>query len=441
MQPQAPPHPSDAFGQPRALLIAVQLPDAVESDVLASLDELENLVSGLGYRVTRRIIQKRAATSSSVLGSGKLDELSRAIKPSKEDEEVEDSAPEVDVAVVDQELSGGQARQLEKALGVAVLDRTNVILRVFEERARTREARLQVELARLNYEAPRLRDEAVSDARGGGGRGERGHTNVELGKQRLRERIAALTRELEAVERGRKRERARRRQTQRVALVGYTNAGKSSLMRALTSSAVLVEDKLFATLDTTVRSLQPERVPRILVSDTVGFMRALPHTLLASFRSTLDEANEADLLLNVVDASDPDIEDKLGVTRGVLTEIGAGSIPCRLVLNKIDRVAPDRRAELEDRFPGAVTTSAYDPASVAQLRDAIEAFFDARMSSAEFELPYAMGKALAELRANARVTSEHYTDTGITVTVQAPPDVLARLRRSYDAFERSSVPG
>jgi GTP-binding protein HflX len=170
-------------------------------------------------------------------------------------------------------------------------------------------------------------------------------------------------------------------------------------------------------------------------------MRALPHTLLASFRSTLDEANEADLLLNVVDASDPDIEDKLGVTRGVLTEIGAGSIPCRLVLNKIDRVAPDRRAELEDRFPGAVTTSAYDPASVAELRDAIEAFFDARMSSAEFELPYAMGKALAELRANARVTSEHYTDTGITVTVQAPPDVLARLRRSYDAFERSSVPG
>src|SRR5690606_14551591 len=237
--------------------------------------------------------------------------------------------------------------------------------------AKTREARLQVEIARLRYLAPRLRESAGGGDRVRGGVGGKGagESSLELDRRRIRDRIAELRRELDQIERGSRTRRARRSELPTVALVGYTNAGKSSLMRALTSTEVYVADKLFATLDTTVRRLVPPTEPPILVTDTVGFIKKLPHDLVASFRSTLDEAKDADLLLHVIDAADPAHADQLAVTREVLAEIGADSVETWLVLNKIDRVDDAGRAVLADRYPRALQLSAKRPADVAALRD------------------------------------------------------------------------
>jgi len=210
--------------------------------------------------------------------------------------------------------------------------------------------------------------------------------------------------------------------------VGYTNAGKSSLMRALTGSEVLVADKLFATLDTTVRALHPETVPRVLVSDTVGFIKKLPHDLVASFRSTLDEALEASLLLLVVDASDPTFRQQLEVTRQVLAEIGAHEVPSRLVLNKIDRVDPDGRAGLAVEFPDALQLSARDPADVARLHGHLVAWFDRGLVEAELFLPWARAALLGEVHASARVLEERHEGDGVHFRVKGRAAEVARLQ-------------
>ena len=215
-----------------------------------------------------------------------------------------------------------------------------------------------------------------------------------------------------------------------MALVGYTNAGKSSLMRALTGSQVLVEDKLFATLDTTVRILQPETRPRILVSDTVGFIKQLPHDLVASFRSTLAEALEASLLLFVVDASDPTYEAQLEVSRSVLREIGADAVPSRLVLNKLDRVDAAGRAALAEKHPDAILLSAHAPDDVSALRDTIIAFFETTMVEDVLVLPYAKQGLLGDIYENTRVLSEDYDETGRVLKVRSLPGVITRLRQS-----------
>ena len=261
--------------------------------------------------------------------------------------------------IVDHEISPSQARNLERATGAQVLDRTGVIVEIFHRHAHSREARLQVEIARLKYVAPRLRESwrAASGSRGSGA----GESDLELDRRKIRDRLAELKEQLEDIQRDNDQRRYARRDQLRVALVGYTNAGKSSLMRALTGSEVLVADKLFATLDTTVRALHPETKPRVLVSDTVGFIKKLPHDLVASFRSTLDEALEASLLLFVVDASDPTYESQLEVSREVLREIGAEVVPSRLLLNKIDRVSEADRAALRAKHPDAILLSAKSP--------------------------------------------------------------------------------
>jgi GTP-binding protein HflX len=239
--------------------------------------------------------------------------------------------------------------------------------------------------------------------------------------------------QLEAIQRDSDQRRSARRDQLRVALVGYTNAGKSSLMRALTGSQVLVEDKLFATLDTTVRILQPETRPRVLVSDTVGFIKQLPHDLVASFRSTLAEALEASLLLFVVDASDPTYEAQLEVSRGVLREIGADAVPSRLVLNKMDRIDPQRRAALLELHPDAIMLSAYHPADVSALRDTIIAFFEAAMVNDVLVLPYAQQGLIGEVYESVRVVSETYDESGRVLNVRGLPGAITRLRRSMGA--------
>jgi GTP-binding protein HflX len=213
-----------------------------------------------------------------------------------------------------------------------------------------------------------------------------------------------------------------------VALVGYTNAGKSSWMRALTGSGVLVRDELFATLDTTVRALHPETVPRILVSDTVGFIKKLPHDLVASFRSTLDEAREADLVVHLVDASDPGFRAQVEVTREVLAEIGAADSPRLVVLNKIDRVDADARERLALEWPEALLLSVRDPADVAALRERIVAFFERDMVEDEVFVPYAKQRVVGEAHSACRVLSERHGETGTHLRVRARPEVLERLR-------------
>jgi GTP-binding protein HflX len=443
----------------RAVLVGIQTPDITDVAHAASLEELARLVKTLGYEVAGSVSQKRDGTGSALLlGSGKLAELAALTggtgdagpvvsrpktkarqrfetgtgsdKPSSPDPDA-DAPPRPGVVIVDHELSPSQIRNLERATGAEVFDRTGVIVEIFHRHANTREARLQVEMARLKYVAPRLRESAT----GGGrqqGRGA-GESDLSLDRRKIRDRISELTEQLAAVQRDGDERRGGRRDQLRVALVGYTNAGKSSLMRALTGSQVLVEDKLFATLDTTVRVLQPETRPRILVSDTVGFIKQLPHDLVASFRSTLAEALEASLLLFVVDASDPTYEAQLAVTRDVLHEIGADIVPNRLVLNKLDRVDDAARAALREKHPDAIMLSAHAPDDVAALHDTIVAFFEAAMVEDTLVLPYRKQSLIGDIHDSVRILSEDHDETGTIMKVRGRPGAIARLQRSLAA--------
>jgi len=457
---------STAKERPRAVVLGVQLPGVTEAEHESSLRELERLAKTLGLDVVGRVTQKRSQLApGAVLGEGKLHELAAftggtGVVPSgapakrrrgSEDEgpaeeeaqsaeaeagEAETEAapaagaakPRANVVLVDHEISPSQARNLERATGAEVLDRTAVILAIFQRHARSREARLQVEIARLGYLAPRLRESGGRDRQGGGigGRGA-GESTIELDRRKLRDRVAELRQELASIEHEAGVRRKRRAEANTVALVGYTNAGKSRLMRALTGSGVHVADQLFATLDTTVRALQPETTPRILVSDTVGFIKKLPHDLVASFRSTLDEAREADLLLHVVDASDPAFPAQIEVTRAVLAELGATEAPRLLLLNKADRLDAERRAELAVAWPDALLLSALDPADIDVLRERIRGFFERDMVEAELEIPWSEHKRVAEIHAACRVLSEQHGEQGTRLRVRAPAHVLARL--------------
>jgi len=333
------------------------------------------------------------------------------------------------VVVVDHELTPRMQRNLERATGAEVLDRTHVIVEIFHRHARSREARLQVEIARLSYVVPRLREAGAGKDRVRGGVGGKGagETALELDRRKVRDRIAELRRELAQIEREQATRRAGRSGQRRVALVGYTNAGKSSLMRALTGSGVYVADKLFATLDTTVRALRPETEPRILVSDTVGFIKKLPHELVASFRSTLDEALEASLLLYVVDASDPTFRDQLKVTREVLEEIGAGQVSSRILLNKRDRLDPAAAEALPREFPEAIMISAHDPDDVVRVRELIVSFFDGELRQADLFVPYSAHGLIRHVYEGATVLSERHTEEGTHLRVKAPVGTLRRL--------------
>ncbi|NPD68735.1 GTPase HflX [Lichenicola cladoniae] len=442
---------------PLAILVGIQTPDVDDVAHEASLEELGRLVKTLGYEVVGTMSQKAAGTgSASLLGSGKLAELAEltggtgvvstmapppkskararfegatgSFEPAEPDP---DAARKPEFVIVDHELSPSQIRNLERATGAQVLDRTGVIVEIFHRHANTREAKLQVEMARLKYVAPRMRESSSGGGRQqGAGAGE---SALALDRRKIRDRLSELKDQLEAVQRDSDQRRSARRDQLRVALVGYTNAGKSSLMRALTGSQVLVEDKLFATLDTTVRTLQPETRPRVLVSDTVGFIKQLPHDLVASFRSTLAEALEASLLLFVVDASDPTYEAQLEVSRSVLREIGADVVPSRLVLNKLDRVDEAGRAALIEKHPEAILLSAHAPEDVSALRDTIIAFFEAEMVDDVLVLPYAKQGMIGEIYESARVLSEEHDEIGRVLKVRGLPSAITRLRRSLAA--------
>jgi GTPase len=437
--------------RPRAVLVGVQLAGVTDAEQRSSLTELKRLCETLGFEVVGEVTQKRQGLgAATLLGEGKLAELAgwtggtgvvRKGPPGKRKatEETESSGrekpplgtgePRATVVVIDHDLSPRQLRHIEDATSAAaVLDRTGLIIEIFHRHASSRPARLQVEIARLTYVAPRLRETGGGERqRGGIGQRGAGESSIELDRRKIRDRISELKAELAAIDDESKTRRAKRQEALRVALVGYTNAGKSSLMRALTGSHVLVADKLFATLDTTVRALWPESRPRILVSDTVGFIKKLPHDLVASFRSTLDEALEASLLLQVVDAADPGFRAQMQVTREVLDEIGAGDVPWILVLNKIDKVAPAGREELSREFPAALLVSAKDPADVGRVRDAIIGTFEADMTEVDLVVPYDAGRAIGEIH-KLHVISESYEGDGVHYRLRAPGPALERLR-------------
>lgn len=450
---------------PRAVLVGVQLPGVSDAEHAASLTELSRLATTLGFTVIARISQKRSALApGAVLGAGKLRELAHwtggtGIVPSgvpahrvrarptadavpEDDDEASDEA--VDTAgdapdgvppeerathvLVDHDITPSQARNLERATGAEVLDRSMVILAIFQRHARSREARLQVEIARLAYMAPRLRETGGADRQGGGiGAKGAGESHLELDRRKVRDRIAQLRRELVAIEQDAATRRRRRGEQRTVAIVGYTNAGKSSLMRALTGTELLVADQLFATLDTTVRAL-PGTTPRILVSDTVGFIKKLPHDLVASFRSTLDEAREAALLLHVVDAADPDFPSQIAVTLQVLGEIDAADVPRLLVLNKADRLDAAARAALAGAYPDALLMSARVAEDVARLRERLIAFFERDMVEEELHIPYAQQQLVGDVHATCRVLAERFDETGRHLRLRTTPANLARLR-------------
>ena len=417
----------------RAIVVAVQLPSVSDVEFDASLVELRRLAKTLGHEVVGRFTQKRASFhSAAYLGSGKREEL-RAL--------VQDKRAPADIVLIDHEISPSQTFNLEKELGCEVMDRTMVILEIFHRHARSPVARAQVEIARLGYMAPRLREAAKQAgpkdrARSGTGGRSGGESHGELDRRKIRDRIGELQKELDAMDRGRKTQRARRQGREglaRVALVGYTNAGKSTLMRALTGNEALVADKLFATLDTTVRALHPDTVPRVLVSDTVGFIKNLPHGLVASFKSTLDEALEASLLAQVVDASDPGFERQLAVTDEVLEEIGAKAVPRLLVFNKIDRGGEEGelRAALHAKYPGCIVMSAKREGDVARLREAIAAFFQRDLVEAELFLPWSAQNLRGEIFASCKVLEERADGEGAFLRVRGDAEAVKRLRKQF----------
>ncbi|MCW8345612.1 GTPase HflX [Vibrio sp. ZSDZ65] len=429
-----------------ALLISITTPEFKGDEAKESLAELARLVTTLGFKVVGSQSQKQSSTQkASVLGVGKLAEIAQltGYQGSIEEAEYDDLFDETDfsdldaetlpsqtadVVVFDCDLSPSQLRNVESQLGVEVFDRTGIIIEIFSRHARTRTARLQVEIARLNYLVPRLRETENGDKERQMGQGA-GETSLELDRRKVRDQLADLKRELVSVQNELKNRRSQRSELFCVALVGYTNAGKSSMMRALTATDVVGEDKLFATLDTTVRALQPITQPRILVSDTVGFIKKLPHDLVASFHSTLAEAHDASLLLYVVDASDASFRAQLDVVHEVLGQVGVEDSEKLLVLNKSDRLSAEQQQALLEEFPDAMFTSTRDPLDIKKLHKYIVGVAEQGMIEEEIIVPYTANGVVGEIRSSMSVTKEEYDYEHIKLTVRTSEIELARLKK------------
>ncbi len=397
------------------------------------MEELAALAMSAGARVAERQIQSRPKTDSATfIGSGKVEELKAQVL-----------FHEATTVIFDRELSPTQQRNLEKILAVKVLDRTQLILDIFARRARTREGKLQVELAQLNYLLPRLTGHGAAMSRLGGGIGTRGpgETKLETDRRRIHQRIAALNRSLDKVRGGRTTQRQQRQAVPlaTIALVGYTNAGKSTLFNRLTGAEVLADAKMFATLDPTVRHITLPSRRRVLVSDTVGFIRNLPTTLVKAFRATLEEVVEAELLLHVVDASSAHASEHTAHVMATLQEIGADTTPQILVLNKVDQIPgePDASAlarrileDPEHQPAGAVALSALTGAGFTALLTKIdEALPLDTLSECTFRIPAGDGGPIHTLHEHARVISTRYADEMCVIRAATPESIRRRLSK------------
>lgn len=413
----------------RAFLVGVILPDHPATDE-NPLEELRGLAEAAGAIVTGGLIQKRQnIIPGTYIGKGKLEELKAAVV-----------ANDVDVVIFDNDLSPGQVRNLEKATNVKVIDRSELILDIFATRARTVEAKLQVELAQLEYSLPRLKQMWTHLSRITGGIGLRGpgETQLEEDRRLVAERIRDLKERLAEVQARKEREVASRQEEYTISLVGYTNAGKSSLMNALTGAGVHVADQLFSTLDTRTRKWHIPDWGQVLLSDTVGFIRKLPHHLVASFKATLEEARQARLLLHVVDASNSAAEEHIKAVKEVLEEMGCADKPTLLVLNKIDILADRSYLDvLMKHHPRAVAVSAVTRQGLDQLELAVIEALSAEFVDTEIELDAGNGKVLAYLSAHAEIYHQEHHDNRVKLGCLLPrhlvrhiqePDVHIRVR-------------
>ncbi len=386
------------------------------------LDELEALADSAGAEAVSRVIQsRREPDPSTFIGRGKLEDLHREVH-----------ANGAESVILDQELTPGQLRSLEERLGVKVIDRTALILDIFALHARSREGKAQVELAQLNYLLPRLRGWGEAMSRLGGGIGTRGpgETKMEVDRQHIRRRIAKLRRDIKTLAKTRDLKRARRQDSgiPQVAIAGYTNAGKSTLMNRLTGADVVVADQLFATLDPTTRRIELPGRRHAVVSDTVGFVGKLPHDLVEAFRSTLEEVALADLIVHVADATSASIEDQVDAVRRVLGEIGAGQIPEVLVLNKIDRVPGSARARLARRFPGSVSVSALTGEGTDGLLEELAGRIPRPPVEVSLFVPFGREDVTARLYREAEVLSTRTDTDGTIVQARVGLRVLSAIR-------------
>ncbi len=404
----------------RAFLVSVALPDRpwISSD---PLDELRGLATTAGAIVVGGLCQRREKINpASYIGKGKLQELQEQVE-----------ATEADVIVFDNDLSPAQLRNLEKATKRKVLDRSELILDIFATRARTTEARLQVELAQLEYALPRLRQMWSHLGRITGGIGTRGpgETQLEEDRRLVDLRIRDLKARLVEVQARKEREVRSRREEHTVSLVGYTNAGKSTLMNVLTGAGVYVEDKLFSTLDTRTRQWHLKDWGRVLLSDTVGFIRDLPHHLIASFKATLEEARQARLLLHVVDASNPHAEEQIKAVNAVLKELGCGDKATLLVLNKADRVSDASYLQvLQSHHPRAVAISARERSGLEELQEAVVEMLSADFADAAIETDAGNGKVLSYLAAHADIYHQEFHDNRVHIRCHLPRQLLHHIQ-------------
>ncbi len=389
----------------RAVLVGV---DTDEFDCESSLAELTELADTAGADTLALLTQKRESPDKATcIGSGRLEELIQLVE-----------AQDIDLVIFDRELTPTQHRNLEDAIPCRVIDRTMLILDIFAGRARSAEGRLQVELAQLQYLLPRLAGQGTALSRLGGGIGTRGpgETKLESDRRHIRRRIQALKRQLQEVEQQRslRRERRKKDDLPTVAVVGYTNAGKSTLMNRLTDAGVLAEDKLFATLDTTARALKLPDGRTVLLVDTVGLVRRLPHHLVEAFRSTLEEAALSDVIINLCDASNPEAEEHLVVTRSLLTQLGCSDRPILTVWNKCDRLAPHILP-----FTGNDTLhiSAVTGEGIDTLLERIAQALPPNRRRVTLLLPFHEGALAGRCRREGAVESEEYVETGLKMTV------------------------
>jgi len=410
----------------RVVLVAAPTKATDPREAEEHLKELARLTYTAGGEVASVVYQRIDSPNPRFyVGSGKADEIRRTVRESG-----------ADLVIFDEELTPAQGKSLEDHIGVRVMDRSELILDIFATRARTREAKMQVELAQLQYLLPRLKRmwTHLSRTRGGIGLRGPGETQLETDRRLIDTRIADLRRKLQDVTSARKTRRKRRQGAYRAALVGYTNAGKSSLLNALASDELFVEDRLFATLDSATRKVDLGDGYQALVTDTVGFIRKLPHHLIASFRSTLEEAREADILLHVIDVSHPDWEEQNRVVDDVLRELELDEKPQILVFNKVDRLTHEEEAAIRERVRSFETTpslflSALHHRRLDDLKETLKARIRATLQQVTLQLPARDGQALAALYREGEVLGRREDGAEIEVTARVPESLLGRLRK------------
>lgn len=403
----------------KALLVSI---DCGQGDCEESLDELYELAETAGAQVLGSMTQKRESPdTATAVGSGRLEEIAEFCRGN-----------EVDLIIFDMELTPRQLVNIENATDVRVIDRTMLILDIFASRARSSEGKLQVELAQLRYMLPRLTGKGIEMSRLGGGIGTRGpgETKLETDRRHIRRRIDSLSEKLAEVAARRENMRARRRKDSVVtaAIVGYTNVGKSTLLNRLTEAGVLAYDMLFATLDTTARALTLPSGASVMLIDTVGLIRRLPHHLINAFKSTLEEAAQADILIVMADASSPNMHDQLEITHGLLKELGAGDKPCVTVLNKCDLVPNMDFLGLHGVRISAVTGKGFD-----QLLEAIDEAMPVKRIRVSILLPFDKIGAAQEIRSCGTIHSEEYTNAGLLIDTTVELPVAARLREYWQS--------